>query len=172
MRHLLFMRHAKAERSGKGSGRDFDRVLSDRGMRDAEEMGGVIAKRGETIDLVLCSASERTRQTWHGVRSALRKPPEAKFMREIYDGQASYLDVLRNEAGNASTVLLIGHNPSIQETAILLAEDLSSPEGATLKSQFPTAALAVLEIDGGWEELAPGTARLAAFVRPRESERD
>jgi len=169
---LLLLRHAKAERAGKATARDFDRVLSERGERDAEEMGGVIAERGGAVDLVLCSSSARTRQTWEGVRPALKNGAEPRFLRELYDGQARYADILREEGGNAGTVLVIGHNPSIQDTAVLLAADLASPEGRTLKAQFPTAALAVLEFDGDWTDLAPGGARLIAFIRPRESERD
>ena len=172
MPRLLLMRHAKAERAGKASAKDFDRALSERGERDAAEMGQVIATRGDRLDLVLSSSSERTRQTWRGLRKALSKPPEPKFLRELYDGQASYVDILRNEGREAETVLLIGHNPSIQETAALLAADLSSSDGQTMKASFPTAALAVLEFDGDWTALAPGSARLAAFMRPRESERD
>lgn len=171
MPRLLILRHAKAERAGKASARDFDRALSERGERDAEEMGRIVAERGGSIDLVLCSSSERTRQTWNGVRQGLKKPPDPRFLRELYDGQASYLDILRNEGGKAGTVLLIGHNPSIQETAVLLAADVSGPDGQTMKAQFPTAALAMLEFDGEWTDLTPGSARLAAFIRPRESER-
>ena len=77
------------------------------------------------------------------------------------------------------TLLLIGHNPAIEDLALLLA---TAPGGAAgpgpagaapgdlerMRSKFPTAAIAVLEFHGTWPGLAPGEARLTAFVTPRD----
>ncbi len=140
-------------------------MLSARGLEDSAAMGTVIAERGETPDLVLCSTSERTRQTWAQVRPALGGAPETRFLRALYEAD-DYLGILKAEGGEARSVLLIGHNPAMQETAALLASARESADGAELASSFPTAALAIFEHPGAWAELRPGTMRLVAFIRP------
>jgi phosphohistidine phosphatase len=169
MPRLLLLRHAKAERAHAGE-KDHSRVLSKRGRSDAEEMGRRIAENGERPDLVLCSTSQRTRQTWELVGAALADAIEMRFMRALYEA-ADYLDILKAEGGHARSVLLIGHNPAIQGTAVrLCAPEIS--EGVELSSTFPTAALAIFESDAGWAELEPATMHLVAFIRPREQDGD
>src|SRR5688500_5630529 len=166
MPRLLLLRHAKAERARAGE-KDHSRVLSKRGRRDAEEMGRRIAESGEGPELLLCSTSERTRQTWDLVQPALADRIETRFVRALYEAD-DYLDILKAEGGDARSVLLIGHNPAIQGTAVRLVAEPRTADGADLSSQFPTAALAILEGDVGWAELEPAMMRLAAFIRPRE----
>ena len=170
MPRLLLLRHAKAERARAGE-KDHDRVLSKRGQRDSAEIGRVIAERGERPDRVLCSTSERTRQTWDLLRPALAGAAEARFDPELYEA-GDYLRILQQEGGAARSVLLIGHNPAIQATAALLAAAPENADGAALASHFPTAALAILESGGAWSDLEPAAMRLVAFIRPRGDEAD
>jgi phosphohistidine phosphatase len=67
------------------------------------------------------------------------------------------------------SVMLIGHNPGIQDLALSLAR--SGSEVARVRSKFPTAGLATLELNGTWRELAPGSAELVSFVKPKELSR-
>ena len=166
MPRLLLLRHAKAERARAGE-KDHSRALSKRGRRDAEEMGRRIAESGERPDLLLCSTSERTRQTWDRVQPALADRIKTRFVRALYEAD-DYLDILRAEGGDAQSVLLIGHNPAIQGTAVRLVAEPRTVDGADLSAQFPTAALAILESDAGWAELKPAMMRLVAFISPRE----
>jgi phosphohistidine phosphatase len=166
MPRLLLLRHAKAER-GRAGEKDHSRPLSKRGRRDAEEMGRRMAKGGERPDLVLCSTSERTRQTWELAQPALGGDIETRFVRALYDAD-DYLALLKAEGGDAQSVLLIGHNPAIQGTAVRLVAERKTAQGDDVSAQFPTAALAILESDLGWAELQPGMMRLVAFIRPRE----
>lgn len=171
MPRLLLLRHAKAENTRPGSS-DFERTLTKSGRRDSEAVGRLLAERGEAIDLVLCSAAARTRETWEGVASSLPgllAAPEARFLRSLYDG-GSYVSILQAEGGDAATILLVGHNPSIHAAALDLAADLSDRDGAVLAARFPKAALAILEVDGAWESLRPGCARLEAFVLPARAD--
>jgi phosphohistidine phosphatase len=170
MPRLLLLRHAKAERARPGVS-DHERSLSERGRDDAAAVGSAMAARGERPDAVICSPSQRTRQTWDEVRPNLEGGPEPRFARELYEG-GDYLAILRREGGNAQSLLLIGHNPTTHDTATLLAADLTTSDGALLKQRFPTAALAILDFDGGWADLRPGAARLAAFIRPRDGQGD
>jgi phosphohistidine phosphatase len=164
MPRLLLLRHAKAERARPGEA-DHERALTKSGRSDSTAMGKVIAERGDNPDLVLCSTSKRTRETWEMVRPALDPAPKARFLRAIYEA-GDYLDVLREEGDAARSVLLIGHNPAMQETAVLLAADLAGRDGTALKDRFPKAALAVFDFDGEWTRLGPRHMRLAAFVLP------
>jgi phosphohistidine phosphatase len=170
MPRLLLLRHAKAERSSSGG--DHERALSTRGRADAAEIGKAVSEQGGGLDLILCSTSLRTRQTWEGVRPALAKPPKPRFLKDIYEPDGDYIPVLRDEAGDADVALLIGHNPAIQVTALRLAESITGADGTALANGFPTAALAVFSFEGDWDDLAAGAARLSAFIRLRESEGD
>jgi phosphohistidine phosphatase len=166
MPRLLLLRHAKAERARAGD-KDHSRALSKRGRRDAEEMGRRIAESGERPELLLCSTSERTRQTWALVQPSLADRTKTRFMRALYEAD-DYLDILRAEGGDAQSVLLIGHNPAIQATAVRLVDEPRTVDGGDVSAQFPTAALAILESDAGWAELKPAMMQLVAFIRPRE----
>jgi phosphohistidine phosphatase len=165
MRRLLLLRHAKAERARPGE-TDHERVLAERGQKDSEAMAQVIAERGERPDLVLCSTSVRTRQTFEPIRAALAGAPEERFLRALFEGGRDYLPLLRQEAGTAQSLLLIGHNPAIHETAVRLAADLDTSDGKELSARFPTAALAIFDFDGDWADIRPASMRLAAFVTP------
>ncbi len=162
MPRLILFRHAKAERAAPGT-RDFDRALTRSGRTDSAEMGRVIQERGERIDLVLCSAARRALETWELAAPALGYAPETRMSRAIYEA-SDYLPILNAEGGDAGTILLVGHNPTMQETAVSLVADLSSSDGRELDSRFPKAALAVLNFDGSWAELRRKQARLDAFI--------
>jgi phosphohistidine phosphatase len=115
---------------------------------------------------VLCSPARRTRDTL-----ALLEPGgEVRVEQELYrasDGEL--LDRLRGVPDAVESVMLIGHNPAIQDLALLLAG--GGPRLAKMESKFPTAALATLTFEGGWAQLAPRGAELAAFVTPKQLER-
>jgi phosphohistidine phosphatase len=162
----VLLRHAKAERARPGV-KDHERALSERGIADSEEVGRILCERGAKFDLVLCSSAARARQTWEGVAQAFAGRPEPRWMRELYEEQTSYLDIIRRMAGDYSAMLVIGHNPTVQATALELVTDLSGKDGAFLKQRFPTAAAAILDFDAGWPNLQSGSARLTAFVAPR-----
>jgi phosphohistidine phosphatase len=166
MRHLLLFRHAKTERVRAGQ-QDRDRELTQRGRRDAAVMAEVIAARPERPALVLCSPSVRTRQTLDLALPAFADEPEVRFPEALYGG-GDYLGVLRAEGGTAASILVVGHNPAMQATAVLLAADLAGKEAAALADDFPTAALAVLAFDGEWATLRRQSMRVTAFIRPKE----
>jgi phosphohistidine phosphatase len=165
MSRLILLRHAKAERKS-ADGSDHDRALTGSGRKDSAAAGRLIAERGEKIDLVLSSDSRRTRETWEGVGPQLREKPEVRMLRALYDASDTYLPMLKEEGGDAATILLVGHNPAIQRTAVTLAADLAGRDGKVLADDFPKGALAVFDFDGAWETLRPHRMRLVAFVAP------
>jgi phosphohistidine phosphatase len=126
----------------------------------------LLAEAGEEPTLVLCSTSRRTRETWDAARPALAGEPRERFLRSLYEADGDYLPILREE-GSGPSMMVIGHNPAIQVTALRLARDLAGADGAALAGGFPTAAIAVFDFEGDWGDLAPGVGRLAAFLQPQ-----
>ena len=169
-RTLMLLRHAKAEQAqGK---LDHARELAPRGRRDARAVGLWLAdpSQGMVLDLVLCSTSERTRQTLDGLRAGGASVTETLFDDRIYNGGASsLLDVLREVSDSVSAVLMIGHGPGIPMLATALAQEgVGSTEAIEhLSSGFPTCGLAILAFHGRWATLAPEAASLRDFAVPR-----
>jgi phosphohistidine phosphatase len=125
-------------------------------------MGLYMRQEGIAPDLVLCSSATRARQTLDLLD--LATTTEVLVEDELYGATATVLLARLRRVGNTTpSVLLIGHNPGIQDTAISLAE---SPEDLTDK--FPTATLAELLVpNAAWKDLRPGIARLQALVVPK-----
>jgi phosphohistidine phosphatase len=169
-RTLLLLRHAKAQQA-QGLP-DHDRGLALRGRRDARAVGRWLSdpSQGVALDLVLCSTSERTRQTLDGLCAGGALVKESRFDERIYNaGAASLLGVLLEVPDSVNTVLMIGHAPGIPTLATVLALDGTGPTEALerLSEGFPTCGLGILGFEGGWADLGPDTAHLREFVVPR-----
>ena len=160
-RHLALLRHAKSSWSDPNL-QDHDRPLMARGCRAATRMGVYIRERGLIPDLVLCSSAKRARQTL----DLLRLPPDIEVLieDELYAASATVLIARLRRVGDTSrSVLLIGHNPSIQDAAISLARNPDAVE-----RKFPTAALAEFLLPTvRWKDLGPAVAELKALTAPR-----
>jgi phosphohistidine phosphatase len=168
MKRLLFLRHAKSDWGDPGLD-DFERPLAQRGIRACALIADHLARAGVVPDLVLCSAARRTRETLDLVKAALADSP-VLFEREIYVFEHHpLLARLRRLEASANTVMVIGHNPALEELSLSLAGPDSDAEAlAAIRQKFPTGALADLTFAGPWSALAPGQARLSAFIRPRD----
>jgi phosphohistidine phosphatase len=126
-----------------------------------------LGRKRITPELVLCSPSTRTRQTLARIAPGLGKDVDVRIEPELYAASApDLLEVLHAVPDEVESVMLIGHNPGIQDLALSLARGGS--EVARARRKFPTAALATLELNGGWRELEPGSAELVSFVKPKE----
>jgi phosphohistidine phosphatase len=169
-RTLILLRHAKGEQvHGKP---DQDRELAPRGRRDARAVGAWLSdpSRAVDLDLVLCSTSERTRQTLDGVCAGGASAKDTRFDERIYEASAAnLLDVLREVPDSVNTVLMIGHAPGIPVLAAALARDGAGSTDAMdrLSKGCPTSGLVVLGLEGRWAALAPDAAYLRDFVVPR-----
>ena len=131
-------------------------------------MGAHLKAEGLRPDLVLCSSARRTRETCErlGLGNVETSVEDALYGASV-DG---LLTRLHDVPEGAETVLLVGHNPAMQDLAIALAGPDLGEQAVRLREKFPTGALAVFEVHGDWSDFAPGRARLAAFVVPREIE--
>jgi phosphohistidine phosphatase len=100
-------------------------------------------------------------------RTGTRGNADVQIDSELYaTSGAAVLEVLHEVPDEVESVMVIGHNPGIQDLALRLAR--AGSESARVRSKFPTAALATLQFNGGWRELAPGSAELVSFVKPKE----
>jgi len=167
MRTLYLLRHAKSSWSDTTLV-DRERPLAPRGRRDAKRVGEHLVRRGVQPELVLCSPAVRTRETLERLGGALGPDATVRYEEELYAASwTSLLEVLHGVSDSVASVMLVGHNPSLEELARALAS--SGPELARLEAKFPTGALATLSVaTAAWEELSDGDAVLAEFVVPRE----
>lgn len=159
-RRLLLLRHAKSSWDDPALA-DHDRPLAPRGRKASKLIRAHLRREQVQVSLVLCSSARRARETLELV--SVSGPVEVE--RELYGALASQLlERLRCLPDELDAVMLIGHNPAIQELAVGLLAD-----GSALASRkFPTGALATLTFSGSWWALESGQAELAAFVTPKE----
>jgi phosphohistidine phosphatase len=164
LRRLLVMRHAKAERESS-SGADFDRALAERGWRDAERVGRAMQGRRLMPDLVLASPARRTRESVAALERVLGPLP-AKHDERLYGATVAQLvEVVREIDDAAQTLLLVGHNPGVHELVL----GLSGGNEAGTVNGFPTAALAVIDLDAtSWRDVATQAGRLADLIEPKK----
>ena len=169
---LLLLRHAKSDWSGKAD--DHARPLSARGKRTAPRIGACMHAKGYEPELVLCSTAERTKETLELVLPVFAGQPQIRYDRSLYLAEwPELLAKIRTVSSGATPLMVVGHNPGLEQLAIALA--LQAPSAAErgrlqkLAQKFPTAALAVLDFEiADWSEVKPGLGRLIDYVRPKD----
>jgi len=169
MKTIYLLRHAKS--AGKDTPiADIDRPLSSRGETDAAAMAAYFAKARIEPALVLCSSARRARATLEAVLPGLGRKPVAVLEKGLYQADDRMLLRRLRELDDAvPTVMLVGHNPAIEDLARSLADGGDAEAQQRMAAKFPTGSLAVLKTDvAAWRDLAAGRARLAAFIRPRD----
>jgi phosphohistidine phosphatase len=168
MKTLYLLRHAKAV-PGDAEGDDRARPLAERGDRASRAVGQWLADRRATPALVLCSSTVRTRQTLALVLPALTPAPQVLYEDGLYLADARVLLARLREVGaGTASLLLVGHNPGIQELAALLAEPTTGRLARRLAEGMPTGALVAFEVPGNWSALDRHRARLVDIVTPKE----
>ena len=153
---LVLLRHAKSDWSGGEP--DVRRPLAGRGRRQAPEAGRWLAAHIGRIDLVLVSPATRAASTWELVAAELGAVPEQRRDERLYAASDDeLLEVVRGLGEDLGTVVLVGHNPGLEELASALAGEWV---------RLPTSALAVLALPGGWADAGRVPATLRAAGRP------
>ena len=162
VRTLVLLRHAKAAHPDGVP--DADRSLTPRGHADAAVAGAWLAGEQLVPDLVLCSPARRTRETWHGVALALgagATGTTVAYDPGVYNGSAgSVLDLISATGADVTTLLVIGHNPTM-----LALSGLLDPAGSG--DNLRTCGIAVHQVPEDWSGLRPGGAPLTATHTPR-----
>lgn len=169
MKQLLLLRHAKSSWDDPALA-DFDRPLAPRGLKAAPRMGRELAKRDWLPNLALVSPALRTRETWRLVSAELPARVPVEFAEGLFEATAGdILAEVQQAMASAGCLLVLGHNPGLEDLARRLAGPRS--DAGTLRKleeKFPTGALARFVVDDGWADLAFGTARLTHCIRPKD----
>lgn len=156
---LLVLRHGKSA-WGDAAIEDFERPLKGRGRKDAVAVAELLRDEGLMPALVLCSSARRTRETWDALAACWgEESPECRFVDALYLASAPGIErVLSEELTDERRVLVIGHNPGLQDF-------VGERSGASVFMK--TAHLGVLapeQPSGALDEAR----RLALFVRGRD----
>lgn len=156
-RTLILVRHAKS--AWPADTRDVARPLAGRGRRDAPAVGRWLRQQGRKIDLVVCSPAMRAVQTWDLVAAQLEDIPQVRHDERLYGASAEeLLQVTLELPHQASTVVLVGHNPGLEDFLELLTGTVE-----VLK----TSTIAVMITSAKWSEANSRSWILETMVTPR-----
>ena len=170
MKTLGLFRHAKSDWHDPRA-RDFDRPLNERGRKGAALIGRHIAGQGIDWDRVVASPAIRVTETIEIASHAAGRHFPVNWDRRIYlASSATLIDLLCEQPAGADSILLVGHNPGLEDVIFdLVPDDGSSPLRDSVEEKFPTAAFAVLEFPiDHWRELGTPSGRLVHLIRPRD----
>ena len=161
MKTLLILRHAKSSWDNSRLA-DHDRPLNSRGKEDAPRIGRLLEREGLVPDLIISSSAERALRTAELAAISAGYEAEIQVTRQYYHaGPEDYIEVLNEVADSHHRVMIVGHNPGMEE----LVEQLAGHY-----QKMPTAAMAQIELPiNGWGELDEETnGRLMNLWRPKE----
>ena len=170
MKTLTLFRHAK---SGWDSpvARDFDRPLNARGVRGAKLMGVHARSAGMTFDHIISSPAVRCLETLDGFWEGYGEILHPNWERRIYLASGvTLLDVVHDLPDDVSRVMMCGHNPGLEDLAMMLVPDA---KGDTLRDaleeKYPTASIADVTLDvATWSDVKASIGTLTRFIRPRD----
>lgn len=168
MKYLSIVRHAQAKHA-EHTQRDIDRTLTDRGLIEAELTANLVADIIPQADYVICSAAQRTRQTAMVLQEQINKRPNAIWPSPIWSERAYLADtetlrtLLKNASPSAEHVVLIGHNPGVEE----LVFRLGKTNVGHINLFMATGTLAHLKLNiSEWKDLEWGCGELIKLAHP------
>lgn len=160
MKTLLLLRHAKSSWDDPEL-QDFERPLNQRGRRAAPLIGRFMRQEGFVPDLILCSPAERARQTIALIIEAAHLEGELRYDERIYEASAeSLFEVVSQAEDRFAVLLLVGHNPGMEDLLLLLSGETQ---------HMPTAALAAITFDTEkWSKIKEHKGHLESLTTPKE----
>ena len=167
MKTLTLLRHAKSTWDDPVA-RDFDRPLNRRGRKAARAVGAEMRRLALEFDAVIASPAARVKETLAELEQGYGRPLGAAYDKRIYLATPEILlEIVRSADDSAERLLLVGHNPGLESLAIELTGGAGLRDEVTVK--YPTGALAEIALPArSWGEVAPGSGRIARFIRPRD----
>ncbi len=169
MKIISLLRHAKSDWQDP-SLRDFDRPLNNKGERVARAMGHWAAAQKITFDHVIASPALRVEQTLKHFSEGYSKKLTIEWQRKIYlASSATILDVVREADTIHNHILVVGHNPGLEDIIFdLVNDDGSYPLRDEIEKKYPTGAYAQLHIHSeNWCDIIKHNAALEIFMPPR-----
>lgn len=171
MRRLLLLRHAKTEPAEPGAD-DRIRALIERGRRDAGKIGAYMETHALVPDRVVLSPAKRVQETWKYMANAFKRAPGATTTEQIYAATPhDVLAVILSAPASAHSLLIVGHNPALQEVALMLVASGDIDAREMLREKLPTAGLVIIDFAfDDWSKVHPQCGRLERFVTPKTLE--
>lgn len=158
MKTLFLLRHAKADNPTTGL-TDLNRALNERGKNEAQVIGTFLKKHNQKVNLVLCSTAVRARQTTELVLAAAELAANVRYDGRIYEaGPLRLLEVISEIEESLSVVLLVGHNPGMEELLKILTGRLE---------RMATGTMAKIELSAEWSKAMEGSGTLDLIVKPQ-----
>lgn len=170
MKSLTLLRHAKSGWDDPVA-RDFDRTLNGRGQRAAMRIGRYLRDESLAFDHVIASPAVRVMETIEHLAAGYGQPIDPIWERRIYlASSATLLELVTMLPASATHVLMVGHNPGLEDLVLeLVPEDADPGLREEVEIKFPTASLAELRFDtDDWGAVSSAPVTLARFVRPRD----
>lgn len=168
MKNLLLLRHAKSSWENL-SLVDFQRPLNDRGRAAAQRMAVFLGDHMPLPDRIFCSTAQRTRETVSELVKVYAHEYQLDFVRELYMPTPTRLmGLIQACEMDVETLMIISHNPGLEELASVLAHDLHGDEMQDMLTKYPTAACAHFRFDAqDWTDVKIGQGHLVRFMKPR-----
>lgn len=173
MKILTLLRHAKSDWDDPRQ-RDFDRPLSRRGRAAALAIGRAMRDEGMTFDTIYASPAARVSETLTLAGESYGQPFAAQFDQSLYlASPILLLEKVQHAADGGERILLAGHNPGMEQLALMLSGSGDPADLAALAEKYPTGTLAAIRFDvNDWADLRKGTGTLTRFLRPRDLDPD
>ncbi len=169
MKTLTLLRHAKSGWDDPVE-RDFDRPLNAKGERAAQLVGRHLRSLGLAFDHVVASPAARVSDTIEQLAIGYGRAFAPDWDRRLYlASPATLLDIIHGLPAEAERVLLIGHNPGLEELVLLLVpDDARNALRAEAAAKYPTATVAEIRFEDDWPAVAVASGTLTRFIRPRD----
>ncbi len=169
MKRLTLLRHAKSGDDGTVA-RDFDRPLNAKGRRAARVMGRHMRDAALRFDAVIASPATRVAETLQEVESGYGGGLAPQRGRRVYLAtRDELLDVVQGVPDRAESILLVGHNPGLEQLVLMLVPNGADGARGEVDIKYPIAALAEMTFPvDHWEDVGEGGGSLVRFVRPRD----
>ena len=160
MKTLFLLRHAKSSWDDARLS-DFERPLNERGLQSAPRIGEVFKQNNFQTELILSSPAKRAAQTAELFKEAAQLNDAIKFDERIYEASPSkLLEILAEQSDELNSILLVGHNPGLENLVKFLTSEVQP---------MPTAALAVINLEiENWININAANGKLQTLLRPKE----
>jgi phosphohistidine phosphatase len=169
MKILTLLRHAKSSWDDPVS-RDFDRPLNKRGRKAARVVGRAMRDEGLAFDAIIASPAVRVVETLRDVGDGYGRALEPEQDPDLYLASPSVLlERIHHVDDQVERLLVVGHNPGLEQLALLLTGGEENSLRQEVEVKYPTATLAEIRFDvGSWAEVAATGGTLTRFIRPRD----
>lgn len=170
VKKLTLLRHAKSGWDDPVS-RDFDRPLNTKGKRAAHRIGEYLREHHIGFDHVVASPAVRVVETIEHLAEGTGETIAPAWDKRVYLASAvSLLDVVQEADDRYDSLLLVGHNPGLEDLVLMMVPDKPGDEARDqVEEKFPTASIAEISFPvDRWEDIRPNSGTLSLFVRPRD----